>query len=152
MTARPAEWILAIYYGPSAHRATYGRLNDTRYTKDYIQLSRKEKFIETAKKLFSVGASGAESVPLTYQWPTGTTPGEFVFLSADRPHLKWETSLGAPQVWKMSLAPSEATAETIPGDPTHLEATNAEEELTLLGARGAGQPYLIAVNTNGYAG
>jgi hypothetical protein len=145
MTARPVEWILAIYYGPSAHRATYGRLDDTRYTKDYIQLSRKEEFIETVKKLFPVATSGEDSVPLTYMWPTGTAPGEFVFLSADRPHLKWETSLGAPKAWKMFPATSEATAETIPGDPTHLDAAAAEEELALLKARGAGQPYLMAI-------
>lgn len=145
MTARPVEWVLAIYYGPSAHRATYGRLDGTKYTKDYIQLSRKEDFVDTVKKLFSVSTSGEGSVPLIYEWPTGTAPGEFVFLSADRPHLKWETNLGAPQPWKMSLAPSETTVETIPGDPTHVNATEAEEELALLAARGAGQPYLIAI-------
>ncbi|WP_204273864.1 hypothetical protein, partial [Stenotrophomonas maltophilia] len=85
-----------IYYGPSAHRATYGRLEGTQYTKDYIQLSRKDEFIETVESLFPVPASGATSVPLTYKWPTGMAPGELVFRSADRPHLKWETSLGAP--------------------------------------------------------
>lgn len=145
MGARPVEWILGIYYGPSAHRATYGRLDGTQYTKDYIQLSRKAEFIEAAKKLFPVATSGVGSFPLTYQWPTGTTPGEFVFLSADRPHLKWETSLGAPQPWKMSLAASETTAETIPGNPARVDATRADEEFALLKTRGAGQPYLMAI-------
>ncbi|KGX48021.1 hypothetical protein Y043_6283 [Burkholderia pseudomallei MSHR2138] len=41
MAAQPVEWVLVVYYGPSAHRATYGRLSNTKYTKDYIQLSRK---------------------------------------------------------------------------------------------------------------
>ncbi|MEI8342086.1 MAG: HNH endonuclease [Verrucomicrobiota bacterium] len=143
----PVEWVLAIYYGPSAHRATYGRLDgrDTKYTKDYIQLSRKREFLQTVSRLFPVAVSGDGSVPLTYQWPAGTTPGAFVFTSADRPHLKWETSLGAPKAWRMLLAPGDTTAETIPGDPSHLDFVSAERELTLLAKRGAGQPYLLAI-------
>jgi len=147
MTALPVEWVLVIYYGPSAHRATYGRLDhqDTKYTKDYIQLSRKKDFISNVKSLFPVAISGAGSVPLTYKWPLGTTPGQLIFRSADRPHLAWETSLGTPKAWKMSLAPSESTAETIPGNPSHLDFAAAEKELVLLESRGAGQPYLMAV-------
>lgn len=147
MVARPVEWVLVIYYGPSAHRATYGRLNgqDTKYTKDYIQLSKKPEFLDAVTRLFPLAVSGAGSVPLTYQWPTGTTPGTLVFNSADRPHLKWETSLGAPKAWKMSLAPSESTAETIPGNPSHLDFATAENELALLASQGAGQPYLLAI-------
>lgn len=147
MVAQPVEWVLVIYYGPSAHRATYGRLDGkaTKYTKDYIQLSKKTDFLDAVTRLFPVAVSGAGSVPLTYQWPTGTTPGTLVFKSADRPHLKWETSLGAPKAWKMSLAPSEATAETIPGNPSHLAFAAAEKELARLASRGAGQPYLLAI-------
>ena len=147
MVAHPVEWVLVIYYGPSAHRATYGRLDgqDTKYTKDYIQLSKKTEFLDAVTRLFPVAVSGAGSVPLTYQWPTGTTRGTLVFNSADRPHLKWETSLGAPKAWKMSLAPSEATAETIPGNPSHLDFAAAEKELGRLSNRGAGQPYLLAI-------
>lgn len=144
MTTKPVEWVLVIYYGRSAHRATYGRLDNTKYTKDYIQLSKKDEFVETISRLFPV-AGDAGSVPLTYQWPAGKTMGALVFKSADRPHLKWETSLGAPKAWKMSPDPSEATAETIPGDPTHLDFVAAERELELLASRGAGQPYLLAV-------
>jgi hypothetical protein len=59
--------------------------------------------------------------------------------------LKWETNLGAPKAWRMSLAPSEATAETIPGDPSHLDFDAAENELALLANRGAGQPFLLAI-------
>lgn len=144
MAAQPVEWVLVIYYGPSAHRATYGRLDNTKYTKDFIQLSRKAEFLATLSRLFPV-TGGAESVPLTYQWPAGTTKGAFVFKSADRPHLKWETHLGAPKAWKMSLTPSETTAETIPGDPSHLDFADAENEFALLAHRGAGQPYLLAI-------
>ncbi len=144
MASQPVEWVLVIYYGPSAHRATYGRLSNTKYTKDYIQLSRKPQFLDTVKRLFPV-TGGAKGVPLTYQWPKGTTQGKFVYKSADRPHLKWETNLGAPKAWKMSLAPSENTAETIPGDPSHFDFAAAENELALLASRGAGQPYLLAI-------
>lgn len=59
--------------------------------------------------------------------------------------MKWETHLGAPAAWKMTPAPSLATAETIPGNPAHLNPAAAENELALLASRGAGQPYLIAV-------
>ncbi len=143
MAAQPVEWVLVIFYGRSAHRATYGRLEGSKYTKDYIQLT--NKVLDTASRLFPMTAGGAGSAPLTYQWPAGTMPGAFVFKSADRPHLKWETSLGAPKAWKMSLAPSEATAETIPGDPSHVDEKAAENEFELLASRGAGQPYLIAI-------
>lgn len=147
MAAQPVEWVLVIYYGPSAHRATYGRLDgkDTKYTKDFIQLSRKPEFLDAVSSLFSVKENDAVSVPLIYQWPEGTTPGTFVFNSSDRPHLKWETRFGAPKAWKMSLTPSKNTAETIPGDPSHLDFTAAEKELALLADRGGGQPYLLAV-------
>jgi hypothetical protein len=146
MAAQPVEWVLVVYYGPAAHQATYGRqVRGGGYTKDYIQLSRKKKFLDEVANLFSVAASAAGSVPLTYQWPAGTTSGAFVFKSADRPHLKWETSLGAPQVWKMTLSPNSATPETIPGDPSHISFEDAENEFALLAIRGAGQPYLIAI-------
>lgn len=145
MGAQAVEWVLVIFYGPSAHRATYGRLAGTTYTKDYLQLSKRAEFLEAVTRLFPVDASAAGSVPLTYQWPRGTTPGALVFNSTDRPHLKWETSLGAPKAWRMSLTPSETSEETIPGDPTHLDFADAEKELELLADRGAGQPYLFAV-------
>lgn len=151
MTALPVEWVLVIYYGPSAHRATYGRLDgrNTKYTKDYIQLSRKPDFIEAVTNLFPMPINGAGVFPLEYKWLTGAAPGELVFRSADRPHLKWETSRGAPLVWKMSLTSNETTAETIPGDPSHLNFTAAEEEFALLANRGAGQPYLMAIKLRG---
>ena len=52
MTLRLVEWVLTIFYGVSAHRATYGRLSDTKYTKDYIQLSRKPAFLSAIEQLF----------------------------------------------------------------------------------------------------
>lgn len=149
MSALPVEWVLVIYYGPSAHRATYGRLGrsdaaNKTYTKDYIQLSRRDEFIAAVKRFFpETNENGSAS--LTYKWPTGTATGALVLRSADRPHLKWETSIGAPQVWKMAVATSDATAETIPGDPSHVDIADAENEFALLASRGAGQPYLIAV-------
>lgn len=146
MVAQPVEWVLVVYYGPAAHQATYGRqVRRGGYTKDYIQLSRKRDFLNTMAGLFSVAASATGSVPLNYQWHDGAAQGAFVFTSADRPHLKWETSRGAPQVWKMAISPSDGTAETIPGDPSHVEFADAENEFALLASRGAGQPYLMAI-------
>jgi hypothetical protein len=144
MAIQPVEWVLIVKYNISAHRATYGRLSGTTYTKDFIQLSRKEDFMNTVTRLFPV-SGGVGSVPLTYQWPSGSTQGAFVFLSADRPHLKWETSLGAPKAWKMSLHPSENSAETILGDPSHLDVNAADNEFEQLANRGGGQPYLFAI-------
>jgi hypothetical protein len=146
LIAQPVEWVLVVYYGSEAHRATYGRqVGSNRYTKDYIQLSRKKVFLDAVKNIFLVPEGTTGSVPLTFQWPAATTPGAFVFHSADRPHLKWETRLGAPRVWKMTPSPSDSTPETIPGNPSHLDYSGAENELALLASRGAGQPYLMAI-------
>ncbi|KKB80537.1 hypothetical protein VW35_03990 [Devosia soli] len=149
MTALPVEWVLLAYYGPSAHRATYGRLGGTTYTKDYIQLSRKTDFTNALANLFPPPDEDAGSVSITYRWPQGTAPGAIVFQSADRPHLKWETSQGAPLAWKMTPEPNEGTAETIPGNPNHLDTDAAEGELELLQHSGAGQPYLLAIKLRG---
>ncbi|MBN3750414.1 HNH endonuclease [Burkholderia sp. Se-20373] len=149
MAAQPVEWVLVVYYGPSAHRATYGRLDNTKYTKDYIQLSKRKDFIEILGRLFPENVRDEGVVPLTYKWPAATTLGALVFNSADRPHLKWETSLGAPNAWKMSLTPAEDAAETIPGNPGHTDFDAAENELELLASRGAGQPYLMAIKLHG---
>ena len=45
----------------------------------------------------------------------------------------------------MAISPSDATQETIPGDPSHLNFDDAENEFALLASRGAGQPYLMAI-------
>ncbi len=146
MTAQPVEWVLVIRYVREVHRQTYGRrVRSDRYTKDYIQLSRRPEFLEAMTRAFPVAAGSAQSVPLTYVWPHGTAPGAFVFRSADRPHLKWETSAGTPQVWKMHPTPTDAIAETIPGDPMHLDFEAAERQFDDLANRGAGQPFLVAV-------
>jgi hypothetical protein len=146
MAMQPVEWVLVVYYGPEAHRATYGRhVRSNRYTKDYIQLSRKSDFLDAVTRLFVVNGNESASVPITYQWPTGSAYGHFVFRSSDRPHLKWGTSSGAPPIWRMSLTPSDTTSETIPGDPSHHDFDAAENERVLLATRGAGQPYLMAI-------
>jgi hypothetical protein len=145
MVAKPVEWVLVVYYGSAAHRATYGRLSGTTYTKDYLQLSRTNSFLSAVRRAFSVSAGATAPIDLTYQWPTGSAKGEFVFISADRPHLKWETRQGAPKAWRMTPRPTDSIDETIPGDPKHLNSTDADNELALIAARGAGQPYLFAV-------
>ncbi len=146
MTAQAVEWVLVVFYGPSAHQSTYGRrVKKGGYTKDFIQLSRKKKFLDEVTNIFSVTGSATEVVPIAYQWPKGMAPGEFVFRSADRPHLKWRTSQGAPTAWKMVPSPSDETPETIPGDSLHQNFEDAENEFAQIANRGAGQPYLMAV-------
>lgn len=145
MAAQPVEWVLVICYNRSAHRAIYGRRvieKGKKYTKDYIQLPKREKFLNEMSRLWNAGES--KSIALTYRWPKGTGPGAFVFISSDRPHLKWGTNQ-APEVWKMTPSPSDATSETIPGDPFHRDFSAAENEFDLLAKRGVGQPYLMAI-------
>jgi hypothetical protein len=147
VTALPVEWVLVIFYNLAAHKATYGRRpGSAGYTKDYIQLSQKSDFLDSLKRTF---AAGSANVPLTFKWPMGAAPGELVFRSADRPHLKWETHLSAPAAWRMGLTPTDSTAETIPGDPGHFDPAKATAEFDLLASRGAGQPYLMAIKLRG---
>ena len=75
MSTHLVQWILVVRYGASAHRATYGRLSGNSYTKDYIQLSRKNKFISELEALFPALAQGAPSVAIEYKWPTGSADG-----------------------------------------------------------------------------
>lgn len=147
MALRLVDWVLAIHYGPSAHRATYGRLAGppNTYTKDYIQLSRDESFLNDITRLFPSAAGANGTSALTYKWPGGETPGALIRRSSDRPHLSWVTSLGAPAAWRMRSHPKESTAETIPGNPNHRTVAQAESEFEQLGSRGAGQPYLLAI-------
>src|SRR4051812_25320539 len=110
MAAKPVEWVLVIYYGASAHRATYGRFEeegDKRYTKDYIQLSQRPEFLEVLNRLFP-STLRKEKTPLTYRWPQGRAAGDFDW-SSDRWHLKWPIR-EAPPPWKMLLDPKETTA------------------------------------------
>lgn len=145
MAARPVEWVLVVYYGPAAHQATYGRLGGLGYTKDFIQLSKTKEFVEMVANVLSVPATEAGTVPLTFRWPQGSARGDFVFRSADRPHLKWGTSQGAPPPWRMTLSPSDATPQTIPGNPSHSKVKDAQKEFSQIANRGGGQPYLMAI-------
>jgi len=144
MTAKAVEWVLVIRYGSSAHRAIYGRLPGTTYTKDYIQLYRTPEFIDDLEAAFPALAR-RDRVSITYKWPTGSAEGTIFRRSADRPHLTWETHKGAPDPWKMLTNPTATSAQTIRGDPSHLDAASADRELRQLRSSGFGQPYLIAV-------
>lgn len=145
MSAQPVQWILVVFFGMSAHRATYGRLsNEPKYSKDYIQLSRKPEFLADLAAAFPALATGAQSVPLTYKWPSGSTQGTLFTRSADRPHLAWETNK-PPAPWKMIQVPTQSTVETIPGTPGFTSATQADNEYDQLSSQSVGQPYLIAV-------
>ncbi len=149
MTATPVEWVLVVLYGTTAFRATYGRLSDTRYTKDYIQLSQNKKLFSDLQGMFP--PTSGKTSPLTYRWPIGMAPGALDFKSVDRPHLKWETRLGVPAPWRMAPSPSEVGPETIPGNPNHTDGNQADAEFASIKGKGAGQPYLVAVKLSGEA-
>lgn len=144
MSAKAVEWILVVRYGRSAHRATYGRISgSTKYTKDYIQLSRSQGFLDDLSAAFPALA-GSGILGLTYKWPSGSAEGKLLERSADRPHLAWETNR-APTPWRMLPNPSASSVETIKGDPSHTREANAETEYDSLLSSGFGQPFLIAV-------
>lgn len=149
MTIGRVEWVLLVRFGLSAHRATYGRLAGTTYSKDFIQLSRKDEFVEALETILPDLAEGGEKAPLTYKWPGGSAAGTLVKKSSDRPHLSWVTSQGAPPPWRMIEAPSEVTVETIRGDRSFEDPASADFEFHKLASTGFGQPYLIAVKLEG---
>jgi HNH endonuclease len=148
VTVGRVEWVLIVRYGSAAHRATYGRLPGTLYSKDFIQLSRKPAFIDELEAILP-DLNTKPKAPIIYKWPGGTASGTLVKVSADRPHLSWVTSEGAPAPWRMAKKPSEVTAETIPGNPDHKDQKTADLELEHLLASGFGQPFLVAVKIRG---
>lgn len=149
MSLQAVQWILVVNYNATAHRAVYGRLSgEPKYSKDYIQLPRRQKFIADLGVAFPSLGAGAPSTPITYRWPAGHTDGTLFSESADRPHLAWGTNK-PPAAWRMALAPSQGTDETILGDPTFNTAIQADGEFTQIALRGFGQPYLIAVKLFG---
>ena len=149
MTLAQVEWVLVIFYGKTAHRAIYGRLTgEAKYSKDYIQLSRKDDFISDLKAAFPSLATGVPSTPITYKWISGSAAGTIFRVSADRPHLAWETN-SAPLAWKMHPTVNEFREETIVGDPSLKTAASADGEFFKLAASGFGQPFLIATKLVG---
>jgi hypothetical protein len=151
MTLQRVEWVLVVRYEISPHKAIYGRLpapSNTTYSKDYIQLPRRQSFISALQSAFPKLASGDPSIPITYQWYGGSAAGKIFMKSADRPHLTWETD-DAPAAWRMHPKASAARAETIRGNPNHKDAASANNEFNNLALSGFGQPYLIAVKLDG---
>lgn len=144
MSSDVVQWVLVIRYGLSAHRATYGRLQGSKYTKDYIQLSRKPDFIGDLKVAFPEFAGGQSSVAIDYRWPGGSAQGKIFEKSADRPHLTWDTN-SAPAPWTMLGHPTPSTVETVRGNPSLASGNEADEEYHQLKSSGFGQPFLIAV-------
>lgn len=131
MTERLVEAVFVVYYGPAAHRATYGRgiPGSKKYTKDYLQLTQSPEFRETLLKLFPPNDAAGLNTSVTYRWPDGgSSAGTIVFESADRPHLSWPTSVGAPSPWKMSTSPTPSGPESIPGDPTESSELGADAQ------------------------
>jgi len=144
MNAQSVEWVLVVRYGKSAHRATYGRLGGSKYTKDYIQLYKNSSFLDDLEMAFPAIAGGSGALKLTYKWPSGSTEGKLFLRSADRPHLAWDTAR-APAPWRMHSHPTATSVETIRGDPSLTDEAEADLEHDRLFSSDFGQPFLIAV-------
>lgn len=144
MNLRLVEWVLVVRYGKSAHAATYGRIGGGSYTKDYIQLYRKSRFLADLEAAFPALQADDGVATVTYKWPSGSATGKLVRKSADRPHLIWDTN-SAPLPWRMHEQPTEASVETIRGNPSFEDKTTADLEHDRLYTSGFGQPFLIAV-------
>ena len=143
MSTQRVEWVLVVRYGKSAHRATYGRLDGGKYTKDYVQLYRNRKFLDDLETAFpKLKNNGVAKI--TYKWPSGFGKGKLFRRSADRPHLAWDTN-SAPLPWRMNEQPTESSVETIRGNPSRSDEAGADSEHDRLSVSGFGQPFLIAV-------
>lgn len=140
------EAVFVVYYGTAAHKAVYGRnvKDGGGYTKDYLQLIQDGAFKEALEQMFPRTDPGSKSTKIEYRWPGGSIGGAVEFESADRPHLAWLKSQGAPGAWKMAPGPTIDGPETIPGDPTATTHAEADQQLEALIASGV-QPYLVAV-------
>lgn len=151
MTYQPVEAVFVVFYGLTTHKATYGRdvIGDETYTKDYLQLVQDGAFREALERLFPRAHVGDKATEIVYRWPGGESAGSIEFQSADRPHLAWLKTVGAPAPWKMTTSPSDATAESIPGDPSKVISTEATEQFENLDRHDVGQPYLVAVKLRG---
>lgn len=149
MAPQPVEAVFVVFYGLTAHKATYGRdvVGDTTYTKDYIQLIQEPEFREALERLFP-RSPGAKGTQIEYRWPGGSSGGQVIFESKDRPHLAWLKTVGAPAPWKMADNPDDTGPETIPGDPTRTDPASATAQFNALVSNGI-QPYLVAVKLRG---
>jgi 5-methylcytosine-specific restriction protein B len=148
MPHRAVEGVFVVFYGKTSHKAVYGRdLVDAvegGYTKDYLQLTQDGAFKEALEQMFPRTDPGSKSTQIDYRWPGDSIGGTIEFESADRPHLAWLKSKGAPAAWKMHPAPTSNGPETIVGDPAVTTSAQADQQLDALVASGV-QPYLVAV-------
>jgi hypothetical protein len=95
MTAQPVEAVWFWKYPKTAFRALYMRRTDSNlYSKDYLQVS--GACMDAMDTAF--GRSIGEVIPITYEWPGGSVPGELRDTSGTenpRDHLSWRTDRSA---------------------------------------------------------
>ncbi len=140
------EAVFVVFYGKATHKAVYGRdvEDGGGYTKDYLQLIQDGSFKEALEQMFPRTDTGSKSTEIEYRWPGGSSGGTVEFESADRPHLAWLKTKGAPAAWKMTPTPTDNGPETIPGNPAATISVEADRQLETLISTGV-QPYLVAV-------
>jgi 5-methylcytosine-specific restriction protein B len=135
-------------------KAVYGRVSgSTTYTKDYLQLRRAECSVLMDRV---IGRQEGTTLPLTYQWPGGSTTGELRSATDHDPaadnyrlQLAWPTD-SSPAPWQLG-DPTLDPVVTVPGTPgPHGAKVQAvgDAELARLKASNV-KPWIVAVKLQG---
>lgn len=141
MAVERVEAVWIWHFGTAAQKATFARLTTGGYTKDYLQAS--GECSELVGRLFPFPAK-SDVQAITFKWPGGSAPGSIKHPN-DRSHIRWSTKSGAPAPWRMTISPTAAGPETIPGDPSRNQTVaDADAELANYQQRQI-DSYLVAV-------
>lgn len=143
MTYQAVQAVWAWRFTKAPFKATYGRLADDSYSKDFLQASG-----DCAKALDDAfQRQTGDIMRLQLVWPGGSRDGS-LFEAADysangRLNLRWETD-NAPDPWHLYPPGSADPLKTLPGDPTHKAPADADAEWTTLEQQNL-DPWLIVV-------
>jgi hypothetical protein len=131
VTGRHVEAVWLWRHGTTPFRATYGRLPDRTYTKDYLQLS--GDCANAMDQVFGLSRRGGRA-SLRYVWPGAVVVGELIAATDDEPpsfrrlNLRWQTN-EPPEPWRLFPSGSSSSLRTFPGDPHLTDPTAANQEL-----------------------
>lgn len=147
MSIKTVEAVWIWRFNKSAFKATYGRLSDSTYTKDFLQAS--GACAEVLETVFP--KSLGRPIDLTLAWPTGTRSGRLLeaadYQDNGRLNLRWQTH-HAPDPWRLNSNPGQGTVQTFPGNPNKSKPDEANAELAKLKNLNL-DPYLVVVKLYG---
>lgn len=155
MTAQPvAAVFLWRLDEDTPFKAVYGRVSgSTTYTKDYLQLRRAECAVLLDRVM---GRQEGTTLPVTYEWPGGSTTGELRAATDHDPatsnyrlQLAWPTD-NAPIPWQLG-DPTTDQVVTVPGTPgPHGAKVQAEGDTELAALKASNvKPWIVAVKLQG---